>query len=114
MLRTNEEQTATQMPAPSSQTAVVLSQEIRIVLAAWFAVLCIALILATLKGVPSPLPALFHEVVDNVNRNWYWVGAVLLPILLQLPVRRSRRKTATGHCGSHRRIGLRLRGFADV
>lgn len=36
-----------------------------------------ALILSAYKDVPSPLYVLYEEATDNVDPNWYWVGALL-------------------------------------
>lgn len=69
---------------PNTETLVIAS--------AWLITLFVALALAATKGVPSPLTILFHEIIDNTSRNWYWVGAVLPANLVALSVARNRQK----------------------
>lgn len=70
----------------------LLKLETSVVVAAWLVALSTALVLAAVKGVPSPLRILFHEIVDNTTRNWYWVGAVLPANLVALSVAPNRRE----------------------
>ena len=63
--------------------------ETLIIASAWLVTIAVALILTAAKGVPSPLRILLHEVGDNVNRNWYWVGAVLPANLVAIAAARS-------------------------
>ena len=59
------------------------------IISAWLITLFVALALATMKGVPSPLRILFREVDGNGSRDWYWVGAVLPAILVAMAAART-------------------------
>lgn len=75
--------------APAPARAPLFLPETLIIASAWLVTIAIALILTVAKGVPSPLRILLHEVGDNVNRNWYWVGTVLPANLVAIAAARS-------------------------